>query len=352
MDVCGVKMIIPINNTVKNNINFSAESGKNENKKALEYDHDTLLHDNFATRTRIGIDKLTNALTLYPAKGLKGSKNANFYEFLTMGTVPYLIGSGMLMAVFNAADRFYAPFARTKASALGKKMALGVVFYGLAKSLSKTLISTPVHMMTGINIERPYAKVNYELPDDINDTDITSIEYHKVFESVEFPRWDLLYGDETKGEKRNYRYDRIAKRLGMGAELNDSDQEVKSRIKEILRKAPRAKNISSYLWAATGVALAFQKPWENFFNVMTFKFWKGKEFTKSVKSFGKNFVKSVKELYKGEGHGITKHAGKILIGAAALSSILGVINTMSSSQKPSKVDAADVIKKDDRYVVN
>lgn len=96
-------------------------------------------------------------------------------------------------------------------------------------------------MMTGIDIERPYAKVIYELPDDINDTDITSIEYHKVFESVEFPRWDLLYGDETKGEKRNYRYDRIAKRLGMGKDLKDSDQEVKSRIKEIIIKSSLAK---------------------------------------------------------------------------------------------------------------
>lgn len=344
-------MILPINN-VKNNINFSADSGKEENKKVLEYDHDTLLKNNPATRTLIAIDKLTNAATLYPAKGLKGNKNANFYEFLTMGTVPYLIGSGMLMGVFNAANKYFAPFAKTKASALGKKMALGVLFYGLAKNISKSFVSTPVRMLTGIDTERPYAKVIYELPDDVNDTDITSIEYHKVFESVEFPRWDLLYGDEAKGEKRNYRYDRIAKKLGMGNNLSDSDQEVKPRIKEIIIKTNLAKNISSYLWAATSVALAFQQPWENFFNVMTFKFWKGKEFTKSMKSFGKNFVKSAKALYKGEGSGINKHAGKILIGTALLSSILGVINAMSSSQKPSKVDAADVIKKDDRYVVN
>lgn len=345
-------MILPIINNTNNKINFSANTGKEENKKALDYDHDTLLKNNFATRTRIGIDKLSNAMTLYPAKGLKGSKNANFYEFLTMGTVPYLIGSAMLMGVFNSANKYFAPFAQTKASALGKKMALGVLFYGIAKNISKSFISKPIHLLTGIDIERPYAKVNYELPEDKNDTDITSIEYHKVFESVEFPRWDLLYGDETKGEKRNYRYDRIAKRLGMGKNLNDSDQEVKSRIKEIVIKASLAKNISSYLWAATGVAFAFQKPWENFFNVMTFKFWKGKEFTNSVKSFGRNFVKSAKSLFKGEGSGINKHAGKILLGASILSSVIGVINAMSSSQKPSKVDAADVIKKDDRYVVN
>ena len=342
-------MILPINSNVKNNINFSA-NGKE--KKALEYEHDTLLNNNLATRTNIAIDKFQNMLTVYPAKGLKGSKNANFYEFLTMGTVPYLIGSATLMGVFNFANKHFKHFAKTKASALGQKMALGVLFYAIAKPVSKSFISTPVHLFTGIDIERPYAKVIYELPDDINDTDITSIEHHKVFESVEFPRWDLLYGDESKGEKRNFRYDKIAKKLGMGKNLKDSDQEVKPRIKEIVVKANLAKNISSYLWAATGVALAFQKPWEDYFQVMTFKFWKGKEFKKSMGSFWKSLKKSAKAFYKGEGFGIKKQAGKILLSAAILSTVLGIVNTMSSSQKISKTDAADVIKKDDRYVVN
>ncbi len=344
-------MILPIKNNVNCSIKFSADGSEKE-KKVLEYNHDTLLNNNPATNARIGIDKLTNAFTVYPAKGLKGSKNANFYEFLTMGEVPYLIGSATLMAVFNAATKYFAPFARSKAAPLGNKMALGVVFYALGKSISKSFISTPVNLLTGVDTERPYAKVIYELPDDVNDTDIISIEHHKVFESVEFPRWDLLYGDETKGEKRNFRYDKIAKRLGMGHDLKDSDQEVKPRIKEIIIKTSLAKNISSYLWAATGVALAFQKPWENYFNVMTFKFWKGKEFLKSLQSFKKSFVQSAKALYKGEGAGITKHAGKILLGASVLSTIIGVANAVSSSQKPSKIDAADVIKKDDRYVVN
>ncbi len=343
-------MILPINN-VENKINFSANS-KNEKSKALAYDHDTLLKDNLATRINIGIDKVSNAFTVYPAKGLKGSKNANFYEFLTMGTVPYLVGSAMLMGVFNFANKHFSNFAKTKASALGQKMALGVLFYGLAKSVSKSFISKPVQMFTGINTERPYVKVIYELPEDVNDTDIISFEHHKIFESVEFPRWDLLYGDESKGEKRNYRYDRIAKKIGLGENLNDSDQEVKPRIKEIVIKENLAKTMSSYLWAATGVALAFQKPWENFFNVMTFKFWKGKEFGKCLQSFGENFIKSAKTLYKGEGHGIEKHAGKALIGLAALSTVLGLVNTLSSSHKPSKVSAADVINKNEKYVVN
>ncbi|MFR1673059.1 MAG: hypothetical protein ACLSWI_08965 [Candidatus Gastranaerophilaceae bacterium] len=341
-------MILPINN-IKNNIPFSANGKENDNN--LEYTHDTILKNNIVTRTRIGIDKFSNAITLYPAKGLKGNKNANFYEFLTMGMVPYLTGSAMLMAVFNSANKHFAPFARSKAGPLGKKMALGVIFYGLAKQASKTLINTPVKIMTGVDPELPYAKVNYELPDDINDTDITSIEYHKVFESVEFPRWDLLYGDEARGQKRNYYYDKVAKKLGMGNNLKDSDQEVKPRIKEIIVKSNVAKNISSYLWAALGVGLAFQKPWENFFNVATLKFWKGKEFKTSTKSFFRNLGKSAEHLYTGEGQKF-KHGGKILLYTALTSSILGVVNVMSSSQKPSKLDASDIIKKDEKYVIN
>ena len=86
-------MILPVSN-IHNKQSFSAEASGENNKK---YTNDTLLPNNFSTRFRIGMDKFTNAITLYPAKGLKGNRNANFYEFLTMGQVPYLIGSGMLM---------------------------------------------------------------------------------------------------------------------------------------------------------------------------------------------------------------------------------------------------------------
>ena len=336
-------MILPVSSA---NINFSAEKSEND----LTYSHDTLLKNNLQNRIRIGVDNFANAFTVYPAKGMKGSKNANFYEFLTMGTVPYLIGSGMLMAVFNAASKHYAPFQKTMAKSTGNKLALGVLFYGLMKNFSKSFVSKPVKWLTGVDIEQPYAKVIYELPDDIYDTDITSIEHHKVFESVEFPRWDLLYGDESKGEARNINYDKIAKRLGLGTNLKDSDQEVKPRIKEIVVKSSVAKSISSYLWAAVGVALACQEPWDNFFNVMSFKFWKGKEFTKSLKSFGNNFVKSAKALYEGSGSGIKKHAGKALLAVAALSSILGVINAVYSSKTPS--NSSGTVDKNRKYVVD
>ena len=105
------------------------------------------------------------------------------------------------------------------------------------------------------------------------------------------------------------------------------------------------------MWAATGVALAFQKPWEEYFNAMNFKFWKPEEFVRSLKIFGNSFVKSAKELYKGEGHGVAKHAGKILLGLAALSSVLGVVNTVAGVRKSPKQNS-DIIKPNEKHVVS
>ena len=285
---------------------------------------------------RIGFDRFTNALTLYPAKGLKGDKNANFYEFLTMGTVPYLVGSATLMAVCNAANKHFDAFARKSAVSLGRKMALGVLFYGILKSITKPLVTVPVKWITGVDTEVPYAKVIYELPDNIEDTDITSIEYHKAFESKEFPRWDLFYKSEAKGETRNEYYDKIAEKLGLGENLKDSDQEVKPLIKQIAIKTDTAKMLSSYMWAANGVALAFQEPWQNYFNVATLKFWKPDKFKHSLEVLARSTKDSVKEFFKGakNASGIEKHAGKILFGVAALTTIIGIINSVKIN-KPS-----------------
>ena len=56
-------MILPVSN-IHNKQSFSAEASGENNKK---YTNDTLLPNNFSTRFRIGMDKFTNAITLYPA---------------------------------------------------------------------------------------------------------------------------------------------------------------------------------------------------------------------------------------------------------------------------------------------
>ncbi len=345
-------MISPISNYNGKTLSFGSDKKEEKN---VSYTRDTLLKNNFVTRTRIGLDKLTKAFTLYPAKGLAGNKNSNFYEFLTMGNVPYIIGSLTLMSVFNSANKHFSPFSRVNAAKIGNKMALGVILYGVFKSVSKSFVNLPVKWLTGIDTELPYAKVNYllqENPEDYNN--LTSIEYHKVGESVDFPRWDQLYGNPQKGESVNWRYDKIAQKNGLGQNLNDSDQEVKPIYKEVLVKSNLAKSFSSFLWAATGVALAFQKPWEDYFKVATFKFWKGKEFLHSLKIFGESFVKSAYELINGDKKSLSKlerHSGKILAGTALASTVIGVINTVHLTKKPNKQNPKKVISPKKESVV-
>lgn len=342
-------MITSVGNDINNrNLSFASN---NQQEKKLGYSHDTLLKNNFSTRTRIGYDKFTNALTIYPTKGITGNRNSNFYEFLTMGMIPYIAGSAMFMGVFNLANKYYSHFDRAKANVTGRKLALGVLFYGLAKNVSEKFVTTPVKHITGVDTELPYAKVNYELPDDVNDTDVVSIEYHKVFESIEFPRWDLLYGDDTKGEVRNQYYDKIAEKLGLGENLNDSDQDVKPIIREIVVKTNLAKTVSSYLWAATAVGFAMQKPWEGFMDKATWKFWKKGSFKETCSHFGTALVESAKSFYKGEGHGLAKHGGKIMLGASALATTLGILNVMNYSKKPDTLNASNVINPAERYEV-
>ncbi len=327
-----------------------AFSGK-KSQKPLKYQKDTLLDNNLKTKFEVGSDKLVKAFTKYPAKGFKGDRNSNFYEFLTMGTVPYVLGSAALMGVFNLANKHFTPFANSKAGSIGKKMALGVAFYGIAKEASKALINKPVKAMTGVDTEMPYAKVVEGFPRFEGDTNTKSVEYHKVFESVEFPRYDLLYGKTN--EDRNAYYDKVAKKLGLGENLASSDKEVKPRLKEIIARSNTAKSISSYLWAATGVGIATQKPWDNFFVAAK----KGKGFEKvknMVRSFGNNFVKSVKDLWTGGANPtkVQKYAGKALIGAAVAATVVGVANTVINAKKSAKLEDKNIFDENRKVVVD
>ena len=130
--------------------------------------------------------------SLYPLKGMKGSINSNFYEFLTMGMVPYLIGSGMLIALFNAATKYFEPSQARFASKTGRGMALGVIFYGLMKNLSKKFIETPIYLKTGVDINMPYKDMKAQLPENPNmkNNKAKLIEHHKSltisFEELHF----------------------------------------------------------------------------------------------------------------------------------------------------------------------
>lgn len=300
-----------------------------EMEKEFMQSHDHIVPGDPISQARYNMDKFQNAISLYPLKGMTGSVNSNFYEFLTMGMVPYIIGSGMMIAIFNAATKHFNPSEQRFARQVGRKMALGVLFYAALKNLSKKFIEVPVYLKTGIDINKPYKSMKAQLPENsamINNK-VKLVEHHKVFESVDFPRWDLLY-DVDKDQPRNYYYDVIAQKMGLGKNLPDSDQEVKPKIKETVIKTRTWSTISSYLWAGLGVALAAQSSWDDVFEEkMTDIKYFSRDF---VKKFGTGFKNSFKQLLEG---GVNKNhklslAGKIYTAATIASTLFGI--TVSS----------------------
>lgn len=225
---------------------------------------DHIIEKRPTTGARIVADKFVKDVFSYAPKGMKGSKNSNFYEFLSLGLVPNLIGSAMLILISNGLNNLNNGTDNFFANLNGKKMAGGVVLYAAGKWLGNKLVNKGVEAKTGIDMEMPYKKIVHELPEYKGDTDTTSVEFHRVFESVDFPRWDLI---NKQGEHNNQRlqyYDELAKRMGYTKELNAPDQVVQPKIKEVLVKSTAGKSISSYIWAALGVAIASQDAFGQF----------------------------------------------------------------------------------------
>jgi len=335
----GVRMIKAVK--IADNIKFrSKDSQKSENKESHT------LPNNIRTQFEQGTQRVMSAFIDYPAKGLMGDINSNFYEFLTMGIVPYIAGSAMFMRVFNITKHLDAK-GHKSASNFGKKMAMGVILYGVLKSLSKALVTKPVKAFTGVDTEMPYQNKVYNLPkgpDETADFDIRW-QQRKIFDSKEFYRKDLL---EKEFPNKAY-FNNVAKKLGLGENLNDSVSETSPIIQNIVATSNLAKSLSSYCWAAVGVGMATQDAWLDFFstlgnkkqyvakegeNFVTRVINKTKNFTKNIwngsialiKAFGKSF----KQLWQGNASksGFPKHAGKALILFSTLVTSVLTANTI------------------------
>lgn len=299
-----------------------------EAHKKLSSTSDQIIKKTPLTGARIVADKLVNSVFTYAPKGMQGSRNSNFYEFLSMGLIPNITGSAMLIALFNLANSKFRNPDRAFAAIPGRKMAYGVVFYALGKWLGSKFINKGIEHKTGIDLEMPYKKVVTELPEHEGDTDLTRVEYHRVFESADFPRFDLI---NKMGEQQGNRFlwwDKIAKKMGFKTPLNSPDQTIQDKVREVIVKATSAKYISSYIWAALGVALAAQAPFEK--PVVMPVSGTTKE---RIKGFGKNFATTLKDsflqLYNGNPGKYmyaSKILGRTLIFGALASTVLGIFN--------------------------
>ncbi len=311
-----------------NRITFAKQANKPE-KTIEERDKEKeskILPNTIQTRIRTQFDRTSSAITEYPVKGFKGDVNSDFYEFLSMGIVPYIAGSAMFIAMFNLVNKHLTP----KASLIGKKMGLGVLLCMLGKNLTGDLVTRPVAIATGVDIEQPYTNVYTPLPTGTgsNAQMYPKRQQRKIYDSIEFFRKDLISADPKYG--KGY-YDRIAKKIGLGENLNDSVTEVTPIIQGIVSATKTAKSLSTYAWAGVGVGLAAQNCWADFFNAFTNREkyiskttesflskaggklkTAGKNTIDLTKTFGKTFGNACKTYWSGEAgsKGFMKHMGK------------------------------------------
>ena len=340
-----------------NNLRFKAQ--QDEKKPSPE---SKILPNTLGTRIHQKFHKTTNAFLEYPIKGMRGDVNSDFYEFLSMGIIPYLAGSAMFMVMFNLLKDL-APKSQVLAGINGKKMALGVVLYGLFKTLSNDLVTRPVAWGTGVDIELPVQHVYNPLPTEPgeNANIMPQIQQRKVYDSREFFRKDLIQKDI--GPKY---YDNVAKKLGMGDNLTDPATETTPIIQSIVSMTKTAKSLSSYAWAGLGVGLAVQDSWGAFFDSITKRkrhipkpgegfFTKlgsrmknaGHNFVDITKTFGSSFAKAFKTLWTGEPgtSGFMKHAGKGWILATLALTIGSTANVILRARKMGKTANKDNIDK-------
>lgn len=317
-------MIHPIN-LAKFNTTFKSEAIE-EDKQKVNKNITHLSDKKVSTRLNSGAQKVMGALIDYPVRGLMGDINTDFYEFLTMGIIPYLAGSAMFMYVFNI-TKHLSPRGKSVAGNFGKKMGLGVVLYGLMKTISKNLVTKPVKHFTGVDTEMAYENKVCNLPKGVEEDAEVSVKWQqrKVYDSKEFYRKDLL--------NKKY-YEEIAKKLGLGENLNDPVTETSPIIQNIVSSSNLAKSLSSYCWAGVGVGLAVQDSWLDFFGTIKnrnkFKYNSNQNFIKNIfdmtkktlnntlkisKSFIKSFGKSFVQLWQGKPskEGFAKNAGKYFI---------------------------------------
>ena len=347
-----------------NTINF----GQNDiTKKPDKYSESQIVPNTMRTRILQKYDKTLNAMTEYPVKGLKGDVNSDFYEFLSMGIIPYLVGSGMFMAMFNLINKHLTE----KASLRGKKMGLGVVLYGIGKTLSNDFVTRPVAWSTGVDVELPYRNIYCTLPTKPGAEAVIDHKHQqrKVYDSIEFFRKDLIAKDPKYGVRY---YDRIARKLGMGENLNDSVTETTPIIQSIVASTKTAKSLSSYCWGAVGVCLAAQDVWADFFKAFSGRpkyiaskdesfFSKvggklsntGKNIWNLSKTFGKTFGKACKTLCTGEegSSGFWKHAGKAWLLFTLALTIGSTYNVIHKAKQMGKLANKDLIDKNQESTV-
>ncbi len=286
---------------------------------------------------KAGAHKLYNDFLTYFPKGFAGSKNSDFYEYLSLGMVPYIVGSATLIALYSAANRKFLDSDASCARSAAKCFGAGVVLYGIGKWASQKLSRTLIHASTGVDLNMRYINKKQELPEPGQEKGIVRVQYPGVFDSVNFFRKDLLSKDSelNHGDINAYN-DKIAKKAGFKDKLNCPAQTMDDKIRELKARSCALENVNKYILAALGVAFGVQKG----FSGLTFR--------RPLESLKNAFKDSAKQLWKGNDRNlVTKHYGKALIFASIASTLSSwLIPTIAFKHNPNKMTSKVDTKKE------
>lgn len=216
------------------------------------------------TKLKVQIKKAAK-LPEYAYRGLKGDPNANFYEYLSLGKIPYFIGGPVLAAVFAFGATRFGTQEKVSAVIRAKQIAVGVGLYYLGAELAKKVIDIPVKIFRGVDLNHPYENVVDCRAVSPTGFSPKKIEYHKVPESVDFTRFDLMTGDETKdnGKAVNEQFDKLANKFGIDKNVQGTDATLKGSIKKLIISSSAFKYMLTAPFVVLGVALAAQKNADN-----------------------------------------------------------------------------------------
>ena len=184
-----------------------------EEKKEKYYKNESHIHKQGPfTSVKAGAHKLTNDFLTYFPKGFQGSKNSDFYEFLSLGMVPYALGSVMMVLLYGICKK-QIPFGDRPAAVLTlKNVAAGTALYAAGKFIAPKLSNTMLHITTGIPLDLKYINKVNELPEPGQEKGVVRTQYPGVYDSVQFYRSDLLSKDaELNHGSIYYHDDKIAK---------------------------------------------------------------------------------------------------------------------------------------------
>lgn len=320
---------------------------KKEQKEKHYHEESHIHKQGPLTGIKTSAHKLYNDVFTYFPKGFKGSKNSDFYEYLSLGMVPYLIGSAMLIASYCAANGKFTNMDAGYARKVAKSFGAGVVLYGLGKVFSRTLSRTLINASTNVNLNLKYLNKAHEVPEVGQEQGIVRTQYPGVYDSSEFPRTDLLSKDsELNHNDRNYHSDRIAKKLGNGEKLNSPEQLTDKKAREVKVRATALENVLGYIPAALGVAIGAQDGFANLkynkvINLKGVKKFNIGNIRGNIEGLFDAFKESCKQLWQGNPRNfVTKNFGKAMIiggiAATVLNWLIPVIgfktnpNTMKS----------------------